>query len=269
VPGKSLTDEAFLVRNLPIGLAALLTVTALVGGVLLVLALGRGVARRREVPARARTLLVALMAWVVTYSLFFLVWEPTNVEFWIPQVTCVWLAAAALCARAGARPARARSDPWPKLLLAAALLVGVTNFAGSILPAVDSANDIYAYRFRALGRVVGVGDAVVVDRPYLSTGYNTRNTGAGAIPAEPYSEAVGPVDPADSFSPEAVVFQVQTVLDGGHRVAVEPELVDNPASDEAEQAGDLLEQVYGDRWYRVEPAPGVQWLVIDPPAFGP
>ena len=148
------------------------------------------------------------------------------------------------------------------------MLVAVTNFAGSILPAVDSANDIYAYRFRALGRVVGAGDAVVVDRPYLSTGYNTRNTGAGAIPAEPYSETVGPIDPADSFSPEAVVLQVQTVLDGGHRVAVEPELVDNPASDEAEQAGDLLEQVYGDRWYRVEPAPGVEWLVIDPPAPG-
>lgn len=268
VPGKSLTDEAFLVRNVPIGLAALLAVTAVVGGVLLVLVLVRGIRRRGYVPARARTLLLALAAWVVTYSLFFLVWEPTNVEFWIPQITCVWLAAAALCARgAGFRPAE--SGRWPRLLLAAAVLVSVTNFAGSILPAVDSANDIYAYRFRALGRVVGAGDAVVVDRPYLSTGYNTRNTGAGAIPAEPYSETVGPIDPADSFTPEAVVFQVQTVLDGGHRVAVEPELVENPASDEAERTGDLLERVYGDRWYRVEPSPGVEWLVVDPPVFVP
>lgn len=280
MPGKSLIDEAFLVRNLPIGLAALLAVTALVGGILLVLVLVRGVRRRGFVPARARTLLLALAAWVVTYSLFFLVWEPTNVEFWIPQITCVWLAAAALCARSARAadpdgdadaggPRRAEPGLWPRLLLAAAVLVSVTNFAGSILPAVDSANDIYAYRFRALGRVVGVGDAVVVDRPYLSTGYNTRNTGAGAIPAEPHSETVGPIDPADSFTPEAVVLQVQTVLDGGHRVAVEPELVDNPASDEAEQVGDLLDRIYGDRWYRVEPAPGVEWLVIDPPAFVP
>jgi hypothetical protein len=267
MPGKSLTDEAFLVRRLWPGLAGLLVLTAVTGGVLLVAVLVHGAQRRRAVPAPARRLLVALVAWLVSYTLFFLLWEPTNVEFWIPQVTCLWLVAAALCARRPepASDATPRPDRWAKVLLVAAVLVGVTNLAGSILPAVDTANDVYAYRFRALGRVVGVGDAVVVDRPYLTMGYNQRHTGAGAIPGEPYSATVGPIDPADSFSADVVLSQVQTVLDTGHRVAVEPELVDDPASEEGEETGDLLEQVYGDRWYRVEPSPGVDWLVIDPP----
>jgi hypothetical protein len=282
MPGKSLTDESFLVRHLWPGLALVLVVTAVVGGVLLVGVLVRGIRRRRDVPAPARALLVALLAWLVTYTLFFLLWEPTNVEFWIPQVTCLWLVAAALCVRAPAPegapvpepgPAEAdapagrpwlRTDRWPAVLLAAAILVGVTNLAGSILPAVDTANDVYAYRYKALGKVVGEGDAVVVDRPYLTTGYNRRHTGALAIPGEPYSATVGPIDPADLFSAESVLFQVQYVLDQGHRVAVEPELVDDPASEEGEETGELLRTAYGHRWYRVEPSPGVEWLVIDP-----
>lgn len=283
IPGKSLTDEAFLVRGLWPGLAALLIVMAVAGGVLLVAVLVHGVRHRREVPPAARRLLVALGAWLVTYTLFFLLWEPTNVEFWIPQVTCLWLAAAASCARAPTTapvpamaepsraaddvepaPAPARPDRWARVLLGAAVLVGVTNLAGSILPAVDSANDVYAYRFRALGTVVGTGDAVVVDRPYLTIGYNRRHTGAGAIPGEPWSATVGPIDPADSFSAEVVLSQVQTVLDSGHRVAVEPQLVDDPASDEGEETGDLLREVYGERWRRVTAAPDVEWIVIDP-----
>jgi hypothetical protein len=299
IPGKSLTDEAFLVRGLWPGLAGLLILTAFVGGLLLVAVLAHGVRHRRQVPPAARRVLVALGAWMVAYTLFFLLWEPTNVEFWIPQVTCLWLVAAALCARAPAAaepaptsppepepepepepdevtasdeataaavaaPARARPDRWAGVLLAAAVLVGLTNLAGSILPAVDTANDVYAYRFRALGTVVGTGDAVVVDRPYLTIGYNRRHTGAGAIPGEPWSATVGPVDPEDSFSPEVVLLQVQTVLDSGHRVAVEPELVDDPVSEAGEETGELLRQVYGDRWRRVEAAPDVEWIVIDP-----
>jgi hypothetical protein len=275
IPGKSLSDEAFLVRGLWPGLAALLIVMGVAGGVLLVAVLAHGVRRRREVPPAARRLLVALGAWLVTYTLFFLVWEPTNVEFWIPQVTCLWLAAAALCARAPApaaaaaaaaerASAQARPDRWAGVLVGAAVLVGVTNLAGSILPAVDTANDVYAYRFRALGTVVGTGDAVVVDRPYLTIGYNRRHTGAGPIPGEPWSATVGPIDPADSFSSEVVLSQVQTVLDSGHRVAVAPTLVDDPASEEGEETGDLLRDVYGDRWRRVKAAPDVEWIVIDP-----
>ena len=278
IPGKSLTDEAFLVRGLWPGLAGLLILTAFVGGLLLVAVLAHGVRQRRQVPPAARRVLLALGAWMVAYTLFFLLWEPTNVEFWIPQVTCLWLAAAALCARAPAVAAPAsrpepeldegaapdRPDRWARVLLVAAVLVGLTNLAGSILPAVDTANDVYAYRFRALGTVVGTGDAVVVDRPYLTIGYNRRHTGAGAIPGEPWSATVGPVDPEDSFEPEIVLLQVQTVLDSGHRVAVEPELVDDPVSEAGEETGELLRQVYGDRWRRVEAAPGVEWIVIDP-----
>ena len=301
-PDRSLSDEAFLVRHLAPWAAVVLMVVALVGAALFVVTFVRGVRRRRLVPAPARRLVAVLAVWVATYTLFFLVWEPSNLEFWIPQVTCLWLVTAALTApraraadggpatqpttapaagRAGGPPgedghvaaawaeAGARSDARRDrrragTLLAGALLIGVANLFGSILPAVDAINDVYAWRFAALGGLVGPGDAVVVDRPHLSVGYNRRHTGAAPITAVPYHttvEASSSAD-ADDYTAEDVVEEVQAVLDSGHHVAIDVNLIENPESREARQTRDALVEAYGDRWYEVEPVRGMPWLIV-------
>jgi hypothetical protein len=140
----------------------------------------------------------------------------------------------------------------------------VANLGGSILPAVDAANDIYAWRFGALGGLVGPGDAVVVDRPHLSVGYNRRHTGATPITAVPFHTTVEASEGADAddYTAEDVVDRVAEVLASGHRVAIDVNLIDNPESDEAEEARDALEEAYGDRWVEEEPVPGMPWLII-------
>jgi hypothetical protein len=228
-----------------------------------------------------------LVVWAGVYTLFFLLWEPSNLEFWIPQVTCLWLITAALSAprtalagatvgaAAGSAPGPVpapvpadegrRAQRWATVLGAGALLIGVANLAGSIMPAIDAANDVYAVRYRGLGMLVGEGDAVVVDRPHLSVGYARRHTGATSIPAVPYSTSVGPDDPHDRYSREGVLADVADVLASGHRVAVDVNMIEEPASQQAEDVALALWFTYGERWTTVEPIPGVRWVVIDPP----
>ena len=265
-PERSLTDETFLVRNLAPVAAVALVVVALVAGALLAGVLVRGYRDRRQQPEAVGRLARALVAWMVAYTGFFLVWEPSNLEFWIPQVTAAWLLAAASCAaplEGGTTAIRARARRGT-LLGVAAVMVGAANLVGSILPAVDAANDAYAARFTALGQLIGAGDAVVVDRPHLAVGYTRRHTAATPIPGEPYATRVGTVDAKDEFDADDVVDQVEAVLDGGHRVVVEGELIDDPVSDEAEEASDALSDAYGDRWQRIETVAGTDWLLIEP-----
>ncbi|HKH03542.1 MAG TPA: hypothetical protein VKA65_00145 [Acidimicrobiales bacterium] len=287
-PSRSLNDEAFLVRQLAPSAAVAFTAAAVVGTALLVTVLVRGIRRRRQLPAPARMLVRALVVWIGVYTLFFLLWEPSNLEFWIPQVTCLWLVTAALSApreastattaSADAVPAEAvasdavpadedgRARRWATVLGAGALLIGVANLAGSIMPAIDAANDVYAVRYRGLGMLVGEGDAVVVDRPHLSVGYARRHSGATSIAAVPYSSSVGAAeDPADGYSLDGILDQVADVLASGHRVAVDVNLLSEPASDQAHDVAVALSFTYGGRWRTVEPIPGVRWLIIDPP----
>jgi hypothetical protein len=272
-PDRSLSDESFLVRHLAEWVAVVLAVVALAGVGLFLATFVRGVRRRGWVPAPARRLAVLLGVWAGAYTLFFLLWEPSNPEFWIPQVTCLWLVTAALSAPRTTRADDEGDDErvdegrrdrrWSWALLAGALLVGVTNLVGSILPAVDAANDIYAWRYGALRGLVGRGDAVVVDRPHLSVGYNRRHTGATPITAVPFHTMVeADAGTDDEYTADDVVDQVGEVLASGHRVAVDVNLIENPESEEAEEARDALEDAYGDRWVEEEPVPGMRWLVI-------
>jgi hypothetical protein len=265
-PERSLTDETFLVRNLAPVAAVALVAVALVAGALLAGVLVRGYRDRQRQPEAVGRLTRALVAWMIAYTAFFLVWEPSNLEFWIPQVTAAWLLAAAACAgplEGGTTAIRARARR-SILLGVAAVMVGAANLVGSILPAIDAANDAYAARFTELGQLIGAGDAVVVNRPHLAVGYTRRHTAATPIPGVPYSPLVGTVDAKDEFDPDDVVDQVEAVLDAGRRVVVESELVDDPVSDEAEETSEALTDAYGDRWQRIETVADTDWLLIEP-----
>lgn len=269
-PGKSLSDEAFLVRGLGYPLSVGLSGVAGVAAALLGIVLVRGLRDRRRLPLAAGRLVAPLVAWLAAYAAFFLVWEPWNAEFWIPQATALWLLLAVLCAApastGGPAPSRHMGRAPARtgtLLLAAAGLVAVVNLVGSILPATDEANDVYARQYGALAQVIGRGDAVVVDRPHLGVGYTRRFTEATPIPASPFATAVDPDRPAHGFSPRRVVARTDRTLAAGHVVAIAPELLAAPATDEAAETGEALERRYGSSWRPVETASGVDWLVVD------
>jgi hypothetical protein len=262
-PGKSLSDEAFLVRRLATPVVVGLAVLAVVAAALLGIVLVCGLRERRALSPPARRLVAPLAVWLAVYGAFFLVWEPWNLEFWIPQATALWLLLAVLCA-----PRSASRHQTPAgasvALVTAAVLVAAVNLVGSILPATDEANDVYARRYGDLGEVVGAGDAVVVDRPHLGVGYARRFTAATPIPASAFSTSVDPDGPSHDFSPTQPLEAVERILDRGHDVAVPPELLDRPATSDAARTGEALRQRYGARLRPVVTSSGTRLLVIEP-----
>src|SRR5690606_7772069 len=110
-PDKSLGDEAFLVRGLSDGTAWGLLAAAGTAALLLLGLLVAGLRRRRAMPEDARDVALPLAVWFVVYAAFFVFWEPFNVEFWIPQVTALWLLLALLWAPAKEGDAR-RGTGW-------------------------------------------------------------------------------------------------------------------------------------------------------------
>ena len=262
--GRSLDDEAFLVRHLPPALDAVLGVVAVAGLVLLVATLAGAVRRRRELRPEARRLAVPLVAWLVAYSLFFLVWNPENLEFWIPQVTIVWMLAALGAATAVPAPPRV-ARRRVRALAGAAAAVAVVNGLGTILPATQASDDLYAVRYRALAHLVGPGDLVVVDRPYLGVWYTRRFTGATPIPARPYSEQVPAHEPRPA-PPARIADRADRALAEGHTVALDANALEAASHPLAFGVAWELAGRFGPRWHEVPAPEGLPgWFVIEPP----
>ena len=263
-PGKSLNDEAFLVRHLPVAVAATLTVVAALAMLALGVAITRGIRRRAELPDPARRVLDLLGAWFVVYTAFFLFWEPVNLEFWIPQVTVLWMAAVTLWAPAGPQAARGRAGlprgtAWLGL---AAGAVAAVNLFGTILPATDVHNDVYALRYATLARLVDEGDLVVVTYPHLGVPYTDRLTDAAALSIPRYTPLIELKD-ADEPSPSQLIGTMDDALADGATVAVDAELVTPPDDEPPGELGVEIERHYGDRLRRVDVPGAGDWLVIE------
>lgn len=268
---RSLDDEEFLVRDLPIAGAVVLAVLAVGGAGLLAAVVVRGVQRRREIPEPAAAVLRALAVWVAVYTAFFVVWEPSNPEFWIPQVTAVWMLAAVLSTVPSRRgdsdttplPVRGTARRrWPVALTAAAIAVGTANLFGTIHPATDADNDVYAVRYRALGDVLQPADVIVVDRPHLGLGYAERYTDARARAVYDYRIRVSP-EPPNDISPEELVDDLDHELGAGHTVAIDAVLVVRPTS-RATRAGAALRERYADSWRVLDVAGAADWYLVEP-----
>jgi hypothetical protein len=263
--GKSLDDEAFLVRHLSPFVAVALIVLAAAGAILLLATLVRGARHHRDLSAPERNLVRPLLAWLLTYSAFFLVWDPVNPEFWIPQVTVLWMIAAVLASLStvttNGSAAIVRSDLV--LLAGAAVTVAFVNLAGSILPATDAGNDVYALRYEAVGEVVGAGDLVVVDHPHLGMGYTEQYTEAEPVTVSNYTHVVS-TDEQLPESPGELAARFDRALDRGHRVAIDADLVDRPSDRTADRAGSVLAERYAGRWRYIDVRQAVGWYLVDP-----
>lgn len=165
-PDKILIDETFLVRRLPpLLLGGLIGASALAVACFGWLALH---AKRQRAPGTV--LRRALVAWITVYSIFFLFWDPFNLEFWIPQATALWMLVG-LELRATGRRATA-------VLAGAAALLLAVNGIGTIGPARDSANDAFAQRLRPLDYSFSTGGLLVLSRDHILGPYAALSLGA-------------------------------------------------------------------------------------------
>ena len=130
-PANNLTDETFLVRNLQPFFAISLAVAVIVlSGILMLLAM---ISVSRLIKAGPSCQLLLVFSWLIPTTLFFIAFNPSNVDFWIP----VFALGIVLMAVGAAH----RSTVYNSLFATAAVLVFISNFIGVILPATDSSND--------------------------------------------------------------------------------------------------------------------------------
>ena len=130
-PANDLTDETFLVRNLQSWFAVLLAVAVVVlSGILALLAM---VSAFRLIKTGVTYPLILALSWLVPTTVFFISFNPSNVDFWIP----VFVLGIILIAAGQIH----RSTFCNRLFALAAVLVFIANFTGVIRPATDSSND--------------------------------------------------------------------------------------------------------------------------------
>ncbi len=162
LPHNWLADEQFLVRHMPewmaFALAALAVVFVLLIAWLLLRASWRTAFRSNP------DVLSGIAAFFLTYTLFFLFWEPANPEFWIPQSVLFFLL---LCAAALGAGSEERQRRHRVLLHAAVLLLLVINAAGSIRWLRAGDGDMYAVQARAMSAAAGDDGVVLLVDPWI------------------------------------------------------------------------------------------------------
>ena len=161
--GKTFSEERFFLEGFPAALAVALLVLSLVVAALVGALAGRWLRRPALDPGR-RALAVLAAAWLVPYALFFVWWDPLNIELWY----AVWVPAAVLLAIPvdfGGRP-----RAWASLAVVATAALFVVNLAGSMLPQRDEARDLWRAK-ASWYRANAQSDDMVVSNGYVWSAY--------------------------------------------------------------------------------------------------
>ena len=168
--GKELRDELYLVRNLSSSVAGALSVVSMVMGIICAGLIGASFTSLKQIYRRERDLLLPIIVWLTAFSLFFFIWEPSNLEFWIPQSVLVWLLLDRLWAHWWPRaPTIVKAC---RFVLPAGLLV--TNLFGGVLLLRSQEGDYFYARSRAVASHAGVGDVVITHPQWIIEHYFKR-----------------------------------------------------------------------------------------------
>lgn len=142
-PSQSLREEQFLVRNFPDWLILLLLALSAVVIVALIVAVLGWLRQPKLDSPQARVLAILCITWFVPYALFFLWWEPQNLEFWIAPLVPVVILFALLSSVHEYRSRRRFLSTSVMILLSALISV---NFLGSVWPQHNPKNDYWRMR---------------------------------------------------------------------------------------------------------------------------
>ena len=156
--GNSLQDEIFFVQNLTLPviytLCAISILTIIVILFLTTIAIRNLVKGKYHSPKRS---ILLLITWLLPYTLFFIIWDPTNVDLWIPQVVVFWVLLAALCVN---RVEHKRKYAY--LLLCCVFGLFIVNGVGSVLPAKNKSLDYYRVHVNMLKQEIDAGDHLYI-----------------------------------------------------------------------------------------------------------
>lgn len=179
-PDKVLIDEIYLVRHIPQGGAVVLLLATIVTGLAIVVLAGMslnrllpGTLQWKSKLSEKEVFVRALLVWLGVYSLFFLFWDPFNVEFWIPQATVLWMLIGVGLMDAGRWVGRVLGG-----LVVALFLV---NGFGTVFPARHASNDAFSVRLEPLDGYLDEDDVLILSRKHILGPYATLRFGSKVI----------------------------------------------------------------------------------------
>lgn len=159
-----LTDESFLVATMSPGFAWLLLILSLLLIMIMVYLLLSFLTRSVTLFRDQRILFLPLLSTFIIYSLFFLFWNPENLEFWILQSVIVWLILL------GSRVSTSGKS-IPLLPAVIAGLLFVINYGGSLKWLQEKEFDWFYKRVEGPAKISVQGDGIVLEDPWIIDGY--------------------------------------------------------------------------------------------------
>jgi len=176
---NNLIDEAFLVRNIKSHTTyILLFLCFVVVNITFYLLFFRTKSKSKihtHHGEPGRTTLENIAVWLITYSVFFLLWEPQNPEFWIPQAAMLVILFVSITSQ--------RHSPklmrWALFILCS--LIAVINGIGSILPNKSSANDYFAARIQPIVNSYTPSSTLVIIGDWWPTEYFFKINGFNRV----------------------------------------------------------------------------------------
>ena len=200
----SLSDEYFLVKNMPkgIGISLFILCVLFVIGTLVLLI--KFISRFKSINKQYFYIIVPLILYIVVYSVYFLFWMPEILEFWIGQSIAFWLLLIGTY-----EPVNRRFN----LLLSSMLvLIVAVNYGGSIRPMQNINNDIGYVRVQKVREMATSSDLVVVQDPWLLKEF-----------LEYYTPATIVTSPTDQPQNDSLQTEIRNRLQQGHKIFVFPD----------------------------------------------
>lgn len=212
-----LKDEIFLVSTLSQTVAQLLTLLSALFGLLLIYIFAASLRLLKSIRHHLTPAIISIGVWMIVYCLFFWIWDPTNLEFWIPQ-TVLLLLMLHYCLQKMTNRTIAKV-----LIVLLPLLMITTNYFGSISRLHSEQSDYFYVEANALAQMTTANDIIITDEQWIVEDYYKRFTKATVVSPNDLNDP----RPEYALSKSAFVSRVDSVLANHGKIFV---AIQNPKS---------------------------------------
>ncbi len=180
LPDKWLMDENFLVRLLDERFAYVFVVLNIALTIFIFYLLIIHRRNWRLLFSAHKRLISLLILWLLIYSCFFFLWDPSNLEFWIPQSICFWLLFIGLITQVRDKENHRTKRIYFQLGIISLFLITI-NYFGSIHWLREEGNDLYFLKVQPLKELSRANDLIIIGHEWIMEDYARRVTQANVL----------------------------------------------------------------------------------------
>lgn len=155
-PGKNFDNEIYLLKHYRSSISYLYLILMLVFYSVYITFLVKLITRVKKINRELKVLLFP----IIIYSLFFTFWDSANVEFWIPQITFIWILIA-----------YTRKDKSKIAEILLLVSISFINLVWAVYPAKYITNDYYYQKVISANEVKSNSEYVILNSKWIIDEY--------------------------------------------------------------------------------------------------